>query len=66
MEWVIAAITFTILYGLARVLHVLWDAGYWFLVFPLPFAILWTAYICSSEQHRQMFRDDVRALMRRR
>lgn len=59
MQWVVAVGTFTILYGLARVLHAVWDAGYWGLVLLVPPAILGCAWVVASEEDRQMFREDL-------
>ena len=44
---------------LARVLHAVWDAGYWGLVLLVPPAILGCAWVVASEDDRQMFREDL-------
>lgn len=62
MEWVIAAITFTILYGLANVLHAVWDAGYWLVVAMFPFAIIGTAYAASPQDERDDFKQQLRQM----
>jgi hypothetical protein len=59
MEWLIAGVTFTILYGIGYVLNLLWDAGYWVLVCAFAPAVLAIGYAMASPRDRKMFREDL-------
>lgn len=59
-------LTVALLWAFGAQLNAIWNAGYWYLVAPLPFLILGAAYAHATEQERADFRDDLLSWFRAR